>query len=176
LIQIKVILSGGRNNSARPLQNQSLFGRLGLKSRRVLQKYVTPPILSARSDDIPNLDVRPICRGIASQSADPLSVGLSATFEECMRSEQDVREQLKKEWPTFSAADKQHCVALAKTGGESSNTELIRLSGNGARCASRKVCRSRFLRGARGHDQSSIFALAADGAASIRQYSFAASF
>jgi hypothetical protein len=80
---------------------------------------------TARSDDIPNLDVRPICRGIASQSADPLSVGLSATFEECIRSEQDVREQLKKEWSTFSAADKQHCVALAKTGGESSNTELI---------------------------------------------------
>jgi predicted phage gp36 major capsid-like protein len=80
---------------------------------------------TARSDDIPNLDVRPICRGIASQSADPLSTGLKATFEECMRSEQDVREQLKKAWPTFSAADKQHCLALAKTGGESSNTELL---------------------------------------------------
>jgi hypothetical protein len=80
---------------------------------------------TARSDDIPNLDVRPICRGIASQSADPLSVGLTATFEECMRSEQDVREQLKKEWSTFSAADKRHCVALATTGGESSNTEFV---------------------------------------------------
>jgi hypothetical protein len=34
-------------------------------------------------------------------------------------------QQLKKEWPAFSAADKQHCVTLAKTGGESSNTELL---------------------------------------------------
>jgi hypothetical protein len=81
-------------------------------------------ILSARSDDIPTLDVRPVCRGIASQSA--LEVGLQQTsFEQCVQSEQAVREEVKKEWSTFSAADKQHCVALAKTGGESSYTELI---------------------------------------------------
>jgi DNA repair exonuclease SbcCD ATPase subunit len=85
---------------------------------------IMPAILSARSDDIPTLDVRPVCRGIASQSE--LEAGLQQTnFETCVQSEQAVREQLKKEWPTFSAADKQHCVALAKTGGESSYTELL---------------------------------------------------
>jgi hypothetical protein len=56
---------------------------------------------TARSDDIPNLDVRPICRGIASQSADPLATGLQATFEQCVQAEQDVREQLKKASSTF---------------------------------------------------------------------------
>jgi hypothetical protein len=81
--------------------------------------------LSARSDDIPTLDVRPVCHGIASQSADPLAARLKATFEECVKSEQDVRGQMKQAWPTFSAADKNHCVALAKTGGESSYTELL---------------------------------------------------
>lgn len=81
--------------------------------------------LSARSDDMPTLDVRPVCHGIASQSADPLAAGLKATFEECVKSEQDVRGQMKQAWPTFSAADKNHCVALAKTGGESSYTELL---------------------------------------------------
>jgi hypothetical protein len=81
--------------------------------------------LSARSDDIPTLDVRPVCRGIASLSADPLAAGLKATFEECVKSEQDVRGQMKQAWPTFSAADKKHCIALAKTGGESSYTELL---------------------------------------------------
>jgi hypothetical protein len=86
---------------------------------------VVPSILWARSDAIPSLDVRPVCRGIASQSADPLGTGLKATFEECVKSEQDVREQLKREWANFSGADKQHCVALATTGGESSNTELL---------------------------------------------------
>jgi hypothetical protein len=45
--------------------------------------------------------------------ADPLGAGLKATFEECVKSEQGVLEQLKREWANFSAADKQHCVALA---------------------------------------------------------------
>jgi hypothetical protein len=81
-------------------------------------------ILSARSDDIPTLDVNPVCRGIASQSS--LEVGLQQTgFEQCVQSEQTVREQVKKEWSTFSTSDKSHCVALAKTGGESSYTELL---------------------------------------------------
>jgi hypothetical protein len=79
---------------------------------------------SARSDDIPTLDVNPVCRGIASQSE--LEAGLQRTnFEQCVQSEQATREQIKKEWSTFSTADKSHCVALAKTGGESSYTELI---------------------------------------------------
>ena len=70
-------------------------------------------ILSARSDDIPTLDVRPVCRGIASQSE--LDVGLQQTnFEQCVQSEQATRVEIKKEWSTFSAADKSHCVALAK--------------------------------------------------------------
>jgi hypothetical protein len=85
---------------------------------------IMPAILSARSDDIPNLDVHPVCRGIASQSE--LEAGLQRTnFEQCVQSEQDVREQIKKEWSTFTTADKSHCVSLAKTGGESSYTELI---------------------------------------------------
>jgi len=77
-----------------------------------------------RSDDIPTLDVNPVCRGIAQQGE--LEVGLQQTsFQQCVQSEQATREQIKKEWSTFSASDKSHCVALAKTGGESSYTELI---------------------------------------------------
>jgi len=66
---------------------------------------IMPAILSARSDDIPTLDVNPVCRGIASQSS--LEVGLQQIgFEQCVQSEQVVREQLKKEWSTFSPSDK----------------------------------------------------------------------
>src|SRR6201982_3473802 len=80
--------------------------------------------LSARSDDIPTLDVNPVCRGIAMQGE--LEVGLQQTsFQQCVQSEQSVRDEIKKEWSTFSTADKSHCVALAKTGGESSYTELL---------------------------------------------------
>jgi hypothetical protein len=85
---------------------------------------IMPAILSARSDDVPTLDVRPVCRGIASQSE--LEAGLQRTnFEQCVQSEQATREQIKKEWSSFSTADKSHCVSLAKTGGESSYTELL---------------------------------------------------
>src|SRR5215831_18180505 len=88
---------------------------------------IVPTIAWAASDGIPKLDVRPVCRGIASQSADP-GVGQrnqTETFQRCIESEQAVREQLKREWSAFSAADKRHCVTLATTGGESSNTELL---------------------------------------------------
>ena len=88
---------------------------------------IAPSIALAQSDEIPTLDVRPVCRGIALQSADP-GVGQGAqaeTLQRCIESEKEVREQLKKRWGEFSAADKRHCVTLAKTGGESSNTELL---------------------------------------------------
>jgi len=80
--------------------------------------------LSARSDDVPTLDVNPVCHGIAMQGE--LEAGLQQTsFQQCVQSEQAVRDEIKKEWSTFTTPDKTHCVALAKTGGESSYTELI---------------------------------------------------
>ena len=87
--------------------------------------HVHPAIYdTARSDDIPTLDVNPVCHGIAMQGE--LEAGLQQTsFQQCVQSEQAVREEIKKEWSSFSIADKTHCVALAKTGGESSYTELI---------------------------------------------------
>jgi hypothetical protein len=55
-----------------------------------------------------------------------LEAGLQQTsFQQCVQSEHAVREQIKQEWSTFTTADKSHCVSLAKTGGESSYTELI---------------------------------------------------
>jgi hypothetical protein len=87
---------------------------------------IGPSIALARSDEFPTLDVRPVCRGIALQAADPgVGRGGSETLQRCIESEKEVHEQLKKRWGEFSAADKRHCVTLAKTGGESSNTELL---------------------------------------------------
>ena len=87
--------------------------------------HVHPAIYdTARSDDVPTLDVNPVCHGIAMQGE--LEEGLQQTnFEQCVKSEQDTREQLKKEWSSFTTSDKTSCVALARTGGEPSYTELI---------------------------------------------------
>jgi hypothetical protein len=95
-----------------------------MRAPAIAMVMIMPAILSARSDDIPTLDVNPVCRGIAMQGE--LEAGLQQTsFQECVKSEQAVREEIKKEWSTFTTADKTHCVALAKTGGEASYTELI---------------------------------------------------
>jgi hypothetical protein len=78
----------------------------------------------AQADAYPKLDVAPLCHGIVAQS--DLQEGLqSVTFEQCMKDEQDDRNEMIKEWSTFSADDKKHCIAEATMGGESSYTDLI---------------------------------------------------
>ena len=46
----------------------------------------------ARADSIPTLDVRPVCRGIAGQSADPGvgQGGQAETYQRCLESEKSV--------------------------------------------------------------------------------------
>jgi hypothetical protein len=71
----------------------SFVKKLGEQRFYKMRSYFAPaiaiamimlPISSARSDDIPTLDVNPVCRGIASQSS--LEVGLQQTgFEQCVR-------------------------------------------------------------------------------------------
>ena len=88
--------------------------------------FLLAAVWPARADNVPVLHIDELCRGIVSQSTDPLAGGEpTVTFEQCMTAEQDDRAQLKKEWPTFSAADKKHCVAEAQMGGEASYTELL---------------------------------------------------
>jgi hypothetical protein len=102
---------------------------------------VVPSILLARSEETPTLDVSQVCRGIASQSADPLATGLMKdNLEECVKSEQGVREEIKAKWSTFSAGDKQ---TLRYIGEDRRGIELYgtpHLSGNVARCAGSKIC------------------------------------
>src|SRR5215472_12228796 len=81
-------------------------------------------ILPARSDQYPTLDVKPLCRGLTNQSS--LQEGLrTVTFEECLKAEQADRDTMIKEWSTFSADDKRHCIAEATMGGSSSYTDLL---------------------------------------------------
>jgi hypothetical protein len=82
--------------------------------------------LFAVSDDMPVLNVEPVCRGIAEQAANPTEKGgPDLSFKDCITGEGEVRDQLAKVWSTFVLADKGHCIRLTKTGGESSYTELI---------------------------------------------------
>jgi hypothetical protein len=65
----------------------------------------------ARADDVPTLNVDPVCRGIAQQAATPGERGgPDLAFSQCVQSEQEVRQQLAGEWSTFKAAEKASCV------------------------------------------------------------------
>ena len=88
----------------------------------------------ARSDNIPTLNVMPLCRGIISQGDSPLQAGdRSVTLDECLKAEQVDRDTIQKEWSTFSASDKTHCTAEATMGGEVELYRSPNLPRNGAR-------------------------------------------
>lgn len=94
---------------------------LGLVSTVILLAASSP----AFSDDIPDLNVDPVCRGIAQQSKDPGERGgPDLAFSQCVKSEQAMREKLGKEWSTFAPTDKSHCIGSEK-GGYASYTDLL---------------------------------------------------
>ena len=74
--------------------------------------HVHPAIYdTARSDDVPTLDVNPVCHGIAMQGE--LEAGLQQTsFQQCVQSEQATRDEIKKQWSTFfdSRQESLHCL------------------------------------------------------------------
>jgi hypothetical protein len=78
------------------------------------------------TDRVPQLDVEPVCKGIAEQGGvtfrDP---AVPQEKKNCIESELAVREQLVKQWSSFSADDRTHCINETTMGGESSYTELL---------------------------------------------------
>jgi hypothetical protein len=78
----------------------------------------------SRSDEYLTLNVAQVCHGIADQS--DFQEGLShVAFDQCIQAEQDERDAMIKQWSTFSADDRTHCIAEATMGGDSSYTELL---------------------------------------------------
>lgn len=80
----------------------------------------------AASDGVPNLNVEQVCQGIAEQGGvtfrDP---AIAQEKKNCLESEQQIRDQLVKQWSNFSATDRTHCVNESVMGGDSSYTELL---------------------------------------------------
>jgi hypothetical protein len=88
-----------------------------------LYAFSTPMALA---DEVPTLDVAPLCHGIADQGADPFEAGdPMVSFKQCMESERNDRATVAKEWSGFSADSRQMCTDEATAGGESSYTDLL---------------------------------------------------
>jgi hypothetical protein len=89
------------------------------------------------TDRVPQLDVEPVCKGIAEQGGvtfrDP---AVPQEKKNCIESELAVREQLVKQWSSFSADDRTHCINRNDDGRRIELHGVAHLSRNGARCAS----------------------------------------
>jgi hypothetical protein len=82
--------------------------------------------LVGASDRVPQLDVEPVCRGIAEQGGVTFhDAVVPKEKKNCMESENAVRAQLVKQWAGFPADDRTHCINETTMGGESSYTELL---------------------------------------------------
>jgi hypothetical protein len=98
--------------------------------RALLMRCVFAAILLGASwpgqaDDVPDLNVDPVCRGISQQASDPSEKGgPDLAFARCVKSEQATRQKLVKEWSTFVPADKANCIG-SERGGMASYTDLI---------------------------------------------------
>src|SRR5580704_17308792 len=77
-------------------------------------------------DNVPSLNVEQVCQGIAQQGGvsfhDP---NIAVEKKNCLDSERATRDEIAKQWSSFSAADKTACTNEATMGGESSYTELL---------------------------------------------------
>jgi len=80
----------------------------------------------AGGDGVPQLNVEQVCKGIAEQGGvtfrDPQ---VEQEKKNCIDSEKVIREQLVKQWSSFSADDRTRCVNESVMGGDSSYTELL---------------------------------------------------
>jgi hypothetical protein len=83
-------------------------------------------LLPAWAQELPELNVDPVCRGIAQQSSGPGERGdAGLAFSQCVQSEQAVRRKLASEWSTFTPAETASCVAEEKSAPLPSYTDLV---------------------------------------------------
>ena len=77
-------------------------------------------------DSVPSLNVEQVCEGIAQQGGvsfrDP---NIAVEKKNCLDSEHATRDELVKQWSSFSPSDKTACTNEATMGGDSSYTELL---------------------------------------------------
>ena len=74
----------------------------------------------AVQNTMPNIDVGPSCRAAANGS-----LGIKQDLDSCLKTEQDARVQVGKEWSEFTAGDRTTCIGLATLGAPTTYTELL---------------------------------------------------
>jgi hypothetical protein len=83
-------------------------------------------IVTAWADEVPILDVNPICRSIAQGAAGAGERGgPTLSFAQCVRSEQAIKKRLVAAWLKYAPGERQRCMAETTMGGSASYTNLV---------------------------------------------------
>lgn len=85
--------------------------------RAALAAAMLATATGAYAAEVPSIDVSGTCK--------PLSSDVQLDTDRCLKSEQEARAQLAKEWDKFSSAERALCTKTATMGGTASYVELI---------------------------------------------------
>ena len=75
---------------------------------------------SMAAQGVPTINIAPSCRAAAKGNVD-----ITQSYDSCIRSEEDARRVLVKQWNSFNAADRASCHRLTTTGTPGTYTELL---------------------------------------------------
>ena len=82
--------------------------------------------MPARAEDVPPLNVDPVCHGIARQAATPGEKGgPDVAFSQCVKNEQAMRQKLVGEWSTFIPSERANCIGEETSVSLPSYTDLV---------------------------------------------------
>ena len=87
--------------------------RLPIIGLAVLAALAATPANHAQAarGDVPTIDIRSTCKAAASAMVQLMgSTSMERDNEICLSSEQSARDQLVKDWGTYSARDRERCV------------------------------------------------------------------
>src|SRR4051812_44581389 len=65
---------------------------------------------SAKDSEPPNIDLQKTCRVVERAIGQVFGDAIAAVYERCVENEKSTRQQLVKDWATYSAADKSLCM------------------------------------------------------------------
>lgn len=102
------------------------IGFLETVSAAALFAVMAAMIVPAKAQQLPHLNVDPVCRGIARHAGSPGERGgPDLSYRSCVANQLQVRKRLAPQWSSFSRAARANCIGSVNAGGLPSYTELL---------------------------------------------------
>jgi hypothetical protein len=92
---------------------------MGFPIRTMVMAAASLVVAAAHAAEVPTLDVSQTCQPIPGDRT------FAIDTDRCLKSEQEARDQLTREWANFPAVDRTLCTKTATMGGTASYVELI---------------------------------------------------